>query len=279
MRKGEIPFFIYGTIRDMYDADKKVMRKLYVIIALCALISIALFILLLGGGVSDIQETLSRTAAPVKETPEVTKTPVTTPVPAVTPEPEEIPDTTSDDSLLRIVNQDNPLDRSYVPDDLVAVSVSSEGTQYLRKEAADSLNRMFADAETAGVQLIVISGYRSYDFEVENEQTFINAYGEDYAAMVDCHPGISEHQLGLMADFGTRNGTCRLDTCFASTKESTWLKENAWKYGWIERHPQGKEAVTGVMYSPWNYRYVGTDAAKEIHASGMTMEEFFSRRG
>ena len=111
--------------------------------------------------------------------------------------------------------------------------------------------------------------------EVENEKTFIEAYGEAYAAKVDCHPGASEHQLGLLADFGTRDGYCRLDTCFSGTGASNWLQENAWKYGWIERHPAGKEAVTGTMYSPWNYRYVGKAFAKELYESGLTMEEYF----
>ena len=135
---------------------------------------------------------------------------------------------------------------------------------------------MDSDAEKAGFALQVISGYRSYAFEVENEKTFIEAYGEAYAAKVDCHPGASEHQLGLLADFGTRDGYCRLDTCFSGTGASNWLQENAWKYGWIERHPAGKEAVTGTMYSPWNYRYVGKAFAKELYESGLTMEEYFN---
>lgn len=269
----------------MNDSDKKLYGKLYIIIGLCALISIALLTLSLGGGIATIHNTLAYTKEPVKETsvpvtPESTSLPTATPMPEATEQPaEEMPDTTSDDSLLRIVNKEQPIDSSYVPADLVQVSVSSEGTQYLRKEAADSLLGMFADAEKAGISLIVVSGYRSYAFEVENERTFIEAYGEAYAAMVDCHPGESEHQLGLLADFGTKDGYCRLDTCFGTTSASLWLEENAWKYGWIERHPRGKEAVTGVMYSPWNYRYVGIETAEMIYSSGMTMEEYFSQRG
>lgn len=260
--------------------DRKIVIKLYIIIGLCALLSIALLTLSLGGGVSRIHETVMQTKEPVVE-----ETPVpadsATPEPVVTSEPVEtaIPDTTSDDSLLRIVNKDQPLDSSYVPTDLVEVTVSSEGTQYLRKEAAESLVGMFTDAQSAGIDLLLVSGYRSYAFEVENEKTFVAAYGEAYASMVDCHPGRSEHQLGLLADFGTRDGYCRLDTCFGTTSASAWLAEHAWQYGWIERHPSGKEAVTGVMYSPWNYRYVGKEMAELIHASGMTMEEYFSQRG
>ena len=278
--KGEIPFF-YGKIQGMKDTDKKIYIKLYIIIGLCALISIALFTLSLSGGITTIHETLSHTKEPVVTTPHSTKepseTPVSTPEPSSTPEPtpSQITDTTSDDSLLRIVNHEQPIGSDYVPSDLVEVSVASEGTQYLRKEAAESLPAMFADAEKAGFSLLVISGYRSYAVEVENEKEFIEAYGEAYASKVDCHPGASEHQLGLLVDLGTRDGYCRLDTCFSDTGASNWLKENAWKYGWIERHPEGKEAVTGTMYSPWNYRYVGKPFAKQLYESGQTMEEYF----
>lgn len=275
-QRGRSPFF-YGKIQGMKDTDKKIYIKLYIIIGLCALISVALFALSLGGGITNIHETLSHTKEPVVLTPEPSETPVSTPEPSGTPvpTPSQVIDTTSDDSLLRIVNQEHPIGSDYVPSDLIEVSVSSEGTQYLRKEAAESLPAMFADAEKAGFALQVISGYRSYAFEVENEKTFIEAYGEAYAAKVDCHPGASEHQLGLLADFGTRDGYCRLDTCFSGTGASNWLQENAWKYGWIERHPAGKEAVTGTMYSPWNYRYVGKAFAKELYESGLTMEEYF----
>ena len=46
------------------------------------------------------------------------------------------------------------------------------------------------------------------------------------------------------------------------------------EYGFIERYPNGKTAVTGIVYEPWHFRYVGTDAAEIIMKEGITLEEY-----
>jgi hypothetical protein len=58
-------------------------------------------------------------------------------------------------------------------------------------------------------------------------------------------------------------------------KHYAWLKENSWKYGYIERYPESKQDITGITFSPWNFRYVGKDAAERIYQSGKTMEEYY----
>ena len=180
-----------------------------------------------------------------------------------------------DPELVRLANKHMFLPADYVPDDLVQVDVPSSRTIYLRYEAAQALEEMFAAARQDGVNLVLISGYRSYEDETELYNYYVGLYGKDHADIIDDMPGASEHQLGLAVDLGTSDGTCRLDECFDTTGESAWLAANAARYGWILRYPQNKQDVTGVIYSPWNYRYVGKDEAEKITASGLTMEEYF----
>ena len=58
----------------------------------------------------------------------------------------------------------------------------------------------------------------------------------------------------------------------------SWLAENAWQYGFILRYPEDKTDITGTIYEPWHYRYVGREAAAEIYASGLCLEEYLAQR-
>lgn len=76
-------------------------------------------------------------------------------------------------------------------------------------------------------------------------------------------PGTSEHELGLAVDIGTE--TLAL---------YDWLAAESWRYGFIQRYPPDKTALTGVSHEPWHYRYVGESAASEMHAQGLCLEEY-----
>ena len=89
------------------------------------------------------------------------------------------------------------------------------------------------------------------------------------------YPGHSEHQLGLACNLGTVDKECELKACFSDTAAYHWLQAKAYKYGYIERYPEGKQEVTDITYSPWNFRYTGKDAAERIYNSGKTMEEYY----
>ena len=176
---------------------------------------------------------------------------------------------------VRIVSPSASISADYVPQGLRVPDVPMYQTQQLRSDAADALEEMFSAAKADGYDLYLISGYRSYADQQGLWDYYENYYGLEYTSHLDAHPGGSEHQLGLAADIGTTDNVCRLDTCFGDTGAFAWLQENSWKYGYIERYPQGKEDVTGIMYSPWGFRYTGTSEAEKIHASGMTMEEYY----
>lgn len=264
--------------------DRSFFHKLYIIIVLSSVIVAGLVYLIASGGTERIQKNAHSTRTPevVDHTAKLTEAPSPSASPSATPSPSpsaQAVDITSDDSIDRIVNRSHPVDPSYVPADLVIPDVPMNNTQTIRKEAADAMKEMFDAADQDGIHLYLISGYRSYETQVSLYHTYLARFGNDYTEHLDCHPGASEHQLGLAADFGTVDQACELSTCFSDTDASQWLMNNAWKYGWILRYPQGKEAVTGIMYSPWNYRYAGKEEAGKIHDSGLTMEEYYGLTG
>lgn len=255
--------------------------KLYVLITLSAFMVVSLFYLIVSGGTKRLQETIDQknqpTATPVvTASAEPAVTPSPTPSATPTPEPEVIVDTTSDDSLQRIVNDDHPIDPDYVPSDLVTPNVPMNGEQQLRSEAASALEEMFTAAGNEGISLYLVSGYRSYTQQLSLWYTYEEMYGEYETNRIDSHPGASEHQIGLAVDLGTADGTCELNACFADTDASVWLSEHAYEYGFILRYPDGKEEITGIKYHPWNYRYIGKEEAKKVQESGLTLEEFYN---
>ena len=160
----------------------------------------------------------------------------------------------------------NPQD--FAPADLVDVPVEHTWEPQLRQEASDAVVAMFqAAADEAGLALASNSAYRSYDAQVRIYD------GDDLAT---ARPGYSEHQTGLAIDIGAASGDCSLDACFGDTAEGVWLRDNAWRFGFILRYPADKTAVTGYEFEPWHFRYVGVDLATEMHDTGVTtLEEFF----
>ena len=89
-------------------------------------------------------------------------------------------------------------------------------------------------------------------------------------------PGTSEHQLGLAVDLVDANMQ-DLTSAQESTETQKWLMANSWRYGFIHRYPNGKTDITGIIYEPWHYRYVGKDAAQEIFNRDITLEEYLGK--
>ncbi len=186
-----------------------------------------------------------------------------------------------DDWCLALVNETNPLDTSYVPQ---LVDIASERLVDVRIEA--DARKMFEDAAAAGMSMYIVSAYRSYDSQrqvfndtmsswIAQGYTPMDAYDETKKSVAV--PGISEHATGLALDITSSTYT-GLDDAQAQTAESQWLAANAWKYGFILRYPTDKADVTGIIFEPWHYRYVGKEAAKEITERGITLEEYLEER-
>ena len=175
-------------------------------------------------------------------------------------------------SLIAVVGKQTTIGK-YAPDDLVELSPElSVKKRRVRRQVADALAVMAQAAQAEGVHINVDSGYRSFDTQHNLFYRYAKNEGVLEAERSSARPGQSEHQLGTAVDFG---GTNRDYTdAFADTSQGKWLLKNAYKYGFALSYPRGKEKITGYIYEPWHYRYIGVELALEWKESGLTLIEF-----
>ncbi|MEF9893516.1 M15 family metallopeptidase [Anaerorhabdus sp.] len=253
---------------------KRKIRLGRVIVVLAVLIALIGFTYILTKPIFDKNTLPSSTATPEVETP--ITTPNSTPSPTPTPTPVSL-DHTSYDSIYVIINKTHPLPEDYEPTDLVVPNVkATKDGLTMRKEAAEALEVMFNAAKEEGHTLIFGSGYRSYSTQERLFNNYVARDGEDAANRYSARPGQSEHQTGLAADIGDGSLANWLKNSFKDTPEGIWLKENSYKYGFVLRFMDGKEDITGYMFEPWHFRYVGVEEAQKIVDSGLTLEEFYN---
>lgn len=142
-------------------------------------------------------------------------------------------------------------------------------------EALAAVSRMKSDAAKEGITLNPFSTYRSYSYQGDLYRKYVAADGAASADTYSAKPGFSEHQTGLAFDIGGANSAYYLKRVMGQMKEGIWMAQNAPKYGLILRYPEGKQAVTGYLYEPWHFRYVGVELAQRITSSGLTLDEYF----
>lgn len=219
-------------------------------------------------------------AAPEPEPEPIELAATPEPTPEHTPTPEPTPQLRERTELLTLVNPWHELPEDWETE-LQLVNDDGEG-QYIDVRCADALLQMIADCAEAGNDPYICSGYRTMEkqqYLFNNKIARLVAAGTDpedaptIAAQSVAIPGTSEHQLGLAADIIDLNYPY-LDEGQEETSTQKWLMENSWKYGFILRYPNGSSDITGIIYEPWHYRYVGLDAAKEIYDLGVTLEEY-----
>ena len=186
------------------------------------------------------------------------------------------------DSLWVVVNKTRPLNPlQYKPQDLV--SVGSAGINLnpygkkLRKDAATAAVELAKALSRAGKgKLIIQSAYRSFNEQKTVHDRQVSKYGLKAGEALAARPGYSEHQTGLAMDVSARSQGCQIRVCFGQTKAGSWLAANAYKYGFIVRYQKAATRVTGYQYEPWHLRYVGIDAATEMHDKAIhTLEQYF----
>lgn len=185
------------------------------------------------------------------------------------------------DWLLTLVNNNVKLPDGW--EDTLEVKVADESTgKELATVAADAFINMKNAAAAEGIDLMLCSGYRTVEYQqslfdaekqkwLDKGSTEEEAYNQ--AKTVVAVPGYSEHNSGLAADIVTPKHQ-NLDEAFGKTDAAKWLFEHAPEYGFILRYPEHKQAITGIIYEPWHYRYVGVENAKAITASGLCLEEY-----
>ncbi|MGM0652109.1 MAG: M15 family metallopeptidase [Bacillota bacterium] len=182
------------------------------------------------------------------------------------------------DYLLALVTKGTTLKSSYSPADLrqIPSHMNPSYEMYLRSEALALLEQLYQAAEEDGVALGIRSAYRSYSTQKRLFNDYASRHGEEEANRFSARPGQSEHQLGTTVDFG---GTAVDFTAeFGQTPRGIWLAENAHKYGFALSYPRNKEDITGYIYEPWHFRYIGVEAAREWKESGLTLREYLEEK-
>ena len=145
------------------------------------------------------------------------------------------------------------------------------------KEARAAFEQMATDAKALGFDLVAFSGFRSYEYQTTLYNNYVNRDGKEAADRYSARPGHSEHQTGLAFDIGEKSREdLWLTAEFGETPAGKWLADNAHKYGFILRYPEGKEDVTGFMYESWHFRYLGVEKATDVKETGLTLEEYLS---
>lgn len=228
---------------------------------------------------------VSETADISEYTGSDTQTETVTETTAEVIEPKPDPADADNTWAMFLVNSKNPVSEEYCDGIETALVYESWREYYMDSRMSEYLKKMLEAAAEDGHQLIVMSAYRSVKYQQDNfdksvkdrmdnrGMTYEEAY-EDTLKEVQL-PGYSEHNAGVAADIMSDEYVSMDDDGFENTEAFKWLSENAADYGFVLRYPKGKEDVTGIIYEPWHYRFVGVYYAKLLTDRGITMEEYF----
>ncbi len=169
-----------------------------------------------------------------------------------------------------------------VPEGYTVELVNVTDRDRLETRTAQALQEMLADCIAAGFQPYIVSAYRTHDEQQYLYNRKVNYYldldysrkaAEEKAALSVAIPDTSEHQLGFAVDIIDINNP-NLDDSQEKAPTQQWLMQHCHEYGFILRYPVGTTDITGIIYEPWHYRYVGVEIAREITNLGITLEEY-----
>lgn len=260
------------------NRDRTVLIVLLTVLLFACICMLSLLLMNIGSDVL-FQSAVTPSPSPVPS-PTATPEPSPTPTPTATPEP--TPELREPTDLLILVNPWNKLPEDYQPELEEIPQADTEDPLYVDVRCAEALRQMIADCKEAGNYPYICSAYRSLEkqqflFNNKIRRLVLEGVGPDeapeIAAMSVAKPNTSEHQLGLAVDIIDFFYT-NLDKGQEETSTQQWLMENSWRYGFILRYPNGSSEITGIIYEPWHYRYVGEEAAAEIYELGVTLEEY-----
>lgn len=175
---------------------------------------------------------------------------------------------------LMLVNRLYGLSKDYEPEDIidVPVSISYSGVK-ISKSILENIEELIEAGKEAGYTFVLSDGYRSYEVQKKMFESYKNSYGYEEADRNVARPGHSEYQTGISFQIVPYNKV------FDKPRESTeylWLKDNAYKYGFIFRYPEDKKDITLFDSYTWRLRYVGTDAASIIENEKICFEEYYA---
>ncbi|WP_281863841.1 M15 family metallopeptidase [Planomicrobium okeanokoites] len=183
----------------------------------------------------------------------------------VYPESIELPDEPTVIDGILLANKQNPLPSDYAPG--------------VNPDAQDAFGAMRAEALKSNIDLTAFSTFRDFARQKELYEGYVAKDGQEKADRYSARPGFSEHQTGLAFDIGESGAEQHWAAAsFGDTEAGKWVADNAHRFGFILRYPEGKEQLTGYMHESWHFRYVGKEAAKEIYDADITLEEYLEQQ-
>lgn len=184
--------------------------------------------------------------------------------------------TYDDGSKLILVNKQYAVTPDFYPYDMVIMNkpIATYDGIALKRDAYYAYMDMLADANAAGHEFKVCSGYRSYSTQEYLYFSYMDEIGLEATNLVSAYPGRSEHHTGWAIDITSESMNWQLLQSFIDYPEGRWINDHCHEYGFIVRYPAGKTHITGYSYEPWHLRYVGVDVATQIMTQGITLEEY-----
>lgn len=178
------------------------------------------------------------------------------------------------DSITVFANKYRQLPKDYEPSDLKKIP-SEYGKSwrelYLREEALDAFIKLCDDARKKGYNIFASSAYRSYSYQNELYNNYVDADGKANADRYSSRAGHSEHQTGLAIDVRTLDVEYEQ---FGTTEEYQWVKQNAHKYGYVIHYTDKNEWITGFMTEDWHLRYIGVEHATKVYESNLVLDAY-----
>ncbi len=183
----------------------------------------------------------------------------------------------TDEELLQKYSKTYFLNENFVPMKLSQIDSKyvqpGKGDQYFHGDAIKYLYDMLDEAAEDGIDLKVVSAFRSFEEQAQLKGQYTQIYGSG-ANTFSADQGYSEHQLGTTLDITdpTTGGTY---TSFADTPAYEWLTKNAYRFGFILSYPKDNGFY---VYEPWHWRFVGRDLARDLKDDPLGFYEWDQRK-
>lgn len=184
----------------------------------------------------------------------------------------------TDPELLKKYSKVYFLNEHYVPEKLVMISPEytvGEKEQWFHAKAIYFLEKLLKQAERDGVNIKIVSAYRSFGTQTTLKSGYSVTYGAGTANQFSADQGYSEHQLGTTVDFSDSNSETILTVGFQNSEAYEWLKKNAYKYGFVLSYPENN---IYYQFEPWHWRFVGVKLAKKLDRDNIFFYDFDQRQ-
>ncbi|KKT42426.1 MAG: Peptidase M15B and M15C DD-carboxypeptidase VanY/endolysin [Parcubacteria group bacterium GW2011_GWA2_44_13] len=182
----------------------------------------------------------------------------------------------TDTELLKKYSKVYFLNENYVPSGLVAIDAqyifNPKKKLQMHSGVSEHLKNLLDASRTEGINLSIISAFRSFYEQAGVKSAYSVTYGAGSSNQFSADQGYSEHQLGTTVDFTSING--EQFAGFDKLPAYEWLKNNAYKYGFILSYPKGNSYY---IYEPWHWRFVGKQLASDLYAQGKNFYDMDQR--